>query len=461
MIKVYMFSLLMFSVACAQNLFWYDGGLGKLIKKDTISSTATDICTGINSGFGVAVDVSNNYVFWTNHKTNSIWRSNLSGGSAVKIIDLSSINGIPRGIALDKSNQKIFWTDNYNHKVYCAKYNGSYIKNISTNAGGFVAFDTKNSKVYWADNTSGIKTIYRCDTTGNNKVSVITGLGQVWGIALNSQQDTLYWADNDIAKIQKACISGTMPATKIDLVSGLSEKVRGMVYSEDQKRLYWSTASGKIFYIKYLNKTVLQFYTAGMYIQGIAYDAEQPLPVTLSNFRSEVKEGVAILKWTTLTELNNDKFIIQRKNNETWINIGEVLGSGISNSEKHYSYNDKLSSNGKFTYRIMQVDYNGSLSFSNEIVIENTLPADFTMEQNYPNPFNPSTVIKYSLPRESFVKIQLYNLTGELIKSLVEQKKEAGTYTVEFDGKNYPSGIYIYRISAGAFCKTMKMMLVK
>lgn len=89
------------------------------------------------------------------------------------------------------------------------------------------------------------------------------------------------------------------------------------------------------------------------------------------------------------------------------------------------------------------------------------IPREFALEQNYPNPFNPVTVIHYSLPKESSVKLTVYNVLGQLVVTLVNETEPAGYKSVTFNGNNFPSGLYFYRLTAGTFSDTKKMMLVK
>ncbi|MCL6099388.1 MAG: T9SS type A sorting domain-containing protein [Bacteroidetes bacterium] len=90
-----------------------------------------------------------------------------------------------------------------------------------------------------------------------------------------------------------------------------------------------------------------------------------------------------------------------------------------------------------------------------------SLPSHFSIEQNYPNPFNPNTTINYSIPKESFVTIEVYDVLGREVKTIVNENKQVGNYRVEFNASNLVSGIYFYRIQAGNFTETKKLILMK
>ena len=92
---------------------------------------------------------------------------------------------------------------------------------------------------------------------------------------------------------------------------------------------------------------------------------------------------------------------------------------------------------------------------------ESTIPKEFALYQNYPNPFNPNTTIKYSLPISSFVTLKVYDILGNEIITLVNERKSAGNYSVNFNASNLPSGIYFYRMQAGGFASTKKFVLLK
>jgi hypothetical protein len=186
------------------------------------------------------------------------------------------------------------------------------------------------------------------------------------------------------------------------------------------------------------------------------------LPVELISFTADVTDGKVKLQWQTGTEVNNSGFEIERKSNqEEWTRLGFVEGKGNSTSIKSYFFTDmSLVGGSKFQYRLKQLDYDGKYKYSNEIEVE-IVPNQFALYQNYPNPFNPITKIRYILPKESQVVIKIYDVLGSEVTTLLNEKKEPGVYEVELNAQSLASGAYIYRIVAGQFVETKKLVLMK
>ncbi len=93
--------------------------------------------------------------------------------------------------------------------------------------------------------------------------------------------------------------------------------------------------------------------------------------------------------------------------------------------------------------------------------IQNSLPTTFNLEQNYPNPFNPTTVIRFSLPSDELVSLKIYNVLGQEVQTLLNKQMRAGSYNVDFNATKLSSGVYFYRIEAGNYNVTKKMLLIK
>jgi len=191
------------------------------------------------------------------------------------------------------------------------------------------------------------------------------------------------------------------------------------------------------------------------------------VPVELVSFNYELYNGSVKLDWITATEVNNRGFEILRfeQSDNNWATIGFVPGFGTTTEPKSYAFTDENISSGFYSYRLKQVDFNGQYEYSEIIEVEVLSPNKFSLEQNYPNPFNPSTVIKYTISNKQFVTLKVYDVLGNEVATLVNEQLPAGEYEVEFKPessmKNSASGVYFYKLIAGTFSETKKMILAK
>lgn len=193
-----------------------------------------------------------------------------------------------------------------------------------------------------------------------------------------------------------------------------------------------------------------------------AYSKTIPIPVELISFKALVSEGLIQLNWQTATETNNRGFNIERKSaNSDYSEIGFVPGFGTTTEPKSYSFIDSRVSIGKYTYRLKQMDFDGSFEYSQKVEIEVVTPLEFSLEYNYPNPFNTSTVIYYQLSLSSNVSLKVFDVLGNEVATMVDEYKPAGRYEIEFNGSFLTSGVYFYQLRAGDFIQTKKMILLK
>jgi len=187
-----------------------------------------------------------------------------------------------------------------------------------------------------------------------------------------------------------------------------------------------------------------------------------PSPVELSSFNSIVNTSNVTLNWSTSSEENNSGFEVHRMRNNEWVNVGFINGNGNSASVNNYSFEDRNLNSGKYNYRLKQIDYNGNFKFydlENEVVVG--VPDKYSLSQNYPNPFNPNTTIKYDLPKAGVVTVKIYDVNGREMRTLLNENKEAGYYTIQFNASDLSSGVYFYRIQSADFVSTKKMVLLK
>ena len=218
----------------------------------------------------------------------------------------------------------------------------------------------------------------------------------------------------------------------------------------------------------------------GLTIVGTAYppsggpDAfvvklENPTPVELKSFTANLENGKVMLEWITGSEVNNRGFDVERKiQSSEWKKIGYVPGNGTTTEINSYSFTDNSTTSGNYSYRLKQLNLDGTFTYSNIVEVNTNAINEFSLNQNYPNPFNPTTKINFSLPQKSQVKLTVYNTLGEKIATLIDGVKNQGTYETNFDGSGLASGIYVYRLEAqsvngqsGNYISSKKMILIK
>jgi hypothetical protein len=198
-----------------------------------------------------------------------------------------------------------------------------------------------------------------------------------------------------------------------------------------------------------------------------------PLPITLSSFTAvKVSDGKQVqLHWTTISEVQNYGFEVQKSegntNNYTTIPNSFIAGHGTTTVTHSYTYTD-VNASGQGYYRLKQTDLSGEVHYTDGVspngvtaVTEKPLPTKFELQQNYPNPFNPTTTINYALPKQTHVKLEVYNVIGELVTTLVDENQAAGYYSRQFDASRMASGLYFYRFTSPEMTFLKKMVLLK
>jgi hypothetical protein len=202
------------------------------------------------------------------------------------------------------------------------------------------------------------------------------------------------------------------------------------------------------------------------------------IPVELTSLTAYADEGKVLLNWETETETNNKGFEVERsqsvrtpseisdvRGKTAWEEIGFVTGNGTSTQTHSYSFTDKNVIPGKYSYRLKQIDFDGTSNYSKEVEIDVNVPSAFALQQNYPNPFNPGTMIQYSIPADEHVKLYIYNLLGQKVVTLIDEFQKAGQHKIKFNAlsgnRALASGVYFYNLEAGSQIQIKKMILMK
>ncbi|MBK7866034.1 MAG: immune inhibitor A [Ignavibacteriales bacterium] len=200
----------------------------------------------------------------------------------------------------------------------------------------------------------------------------------------------------------------------------------------------------------------------GWYIDDIGIYVYAAVPVELTSFTAERNNDLVTLKWVTASELNNKGFDVQRSlDGSNWSLSGSVVGAGTKTGTTEYTYTDRFPSGEPVYYRLKQTDFDGSFKFYGAVEVKGYSEMVYDLYQNYPNPFNPETVIKYSLASDGMVTLNIYDILGTKITTLVNEAQKAGSHQVSFKPGELPSGIYFYELVTPNFSKKLKMLFLK
>ena len=223
-------------------------------------------------------------------------------------------------------------------------------------------------------------------------------------------------------------------------------------------------------------------------VEAVVFDLEDTtrtvwsikVPVELASFTAQAGDGPGVkLNWKTGSEINNAGFNILRSRSpasrETYAKLNDKLIP--ANREGSYSFIDATADAGaRYYYKLEALDTRGNITTHGPIVVDVAAPATFELSQNYPNPFwseatsrfagNPTTQIRYQLPQAVQVSLTIYNMLGQEVRKLINAQQPAGYHTAIWDGRDnsgrlVPTGVYHYRIQAGNFTMTKRMLMAK
>jgi hypothetical protein len=172
------------------------------------------------------------------------------------------------------------------------------------------------------------------------------------------------------------------------------------------------------------------------------------------------------LNWPTVTEKNNQGFEIQRNDGRGFATVAFVKGAGTTTQPQYYQFVDKNLNSGKYSYRLKQIDFDGTTDYSKSVEVEILNPTEFSLSQNYPNPFNPSTKISFSLAANSKVSLKIFNVLGQEVSTLLNGNLSAGNHEINFNANGFNAGVYFYKLEATGidgtnFSSIKKMILNK
>lgn len=192
-----------------------------------------------------------------------------------------------------------------------------------------------------------------------------------------------------------------------------------------------------------------------------------PTPVELNTFSGKTTTNGILLTWITVTEKNNYGFEVQRKvNNESFEKIDFVKGMLTTTIRQEYEYFDAYHRSARLSYRLKQIDIDGTYSYS-EIIELDYQPEESKLSfRNYPNPFNPTTTIEFESVEPISAELTIFNCLGEMVKSFPRTQYSTGFHKIQWDGRNdadHPvvSGLYFCNLQTDHSIRTIKMLLIR
>ncbi len=324
--------------------------------------------------------------------------------------------------ALVARDSMVFVSTFFGSSIYRSSNNGLDWTRVFNTTGGFKAMvitpkGTILAGTGNADPQGYTEGIYRSTDNGNTWSQSDSGLiGEIGTIGDGSTNP-----------------DGSMKANGYNIWGLTCDSSTGVVYAAtDGEGIFRSTDDG-VSWVQVTGKVPMSMYaSAVLAVDGKAWAA----------FHNDIGTGIA----------GDGGLYYSSDSGATWQNV-DFMGRNVS---CFYPYKkDSIlvgTDNGVYVVSYTTVTAVNELPHN---------PTTFTLSQNYPNPFNPTTTIRYSISKRGFITLSVYNILGQLVKTLVNEEKSPGTYETSFDGTSLPSGTYFYRLTAGNYSRTEKMVLLK
>ena len=479
----------------------YGGTQDNNKENTTNGGTVWNQVTTGDGGYTI-VDPVNTNVVYGQYVDGSIQRSVNSGGSYAEIRPSGSSGGLfynPYAMAPGDHNTIVYgqadlWKTS-SAQTATSSSGWSPLATTGTVGGdvsaiGISASDT--SKIY-----AGTSNGRLLATTDNGSTwRTTTGFPYISGLAVDITNDSVCYAScsgfggTHVLKTTNSgatwsSVTGTypnIPALCIALRTAAPRTIflgtdLGVYKSTDDGATWTSFNNGlptlAVFDLKY--KEATQILLAATHGRGCwTFDYGAALPIELAAFTASAVPGTGVrVVWQTLSEINDYGFEVQRSATAAGafatLPDGFVRGHGTTSVPQSYAFLDAAAPAGTSYYRLKQVDLNGTFHYLEPVRVDvasrssagGDIPASFALLQNHPNPFNPSTTIQFDLPEAGEVSLKVYNAMGQVVALLADGPRAAGRYSVVWDASGVATGVYFYRLAAGNFVSTKKLIFMK
>ena len=324
----------------------------------------------------------------------------------------------------------------------------------------------KGTSIFVSSTTGGV---YRSTNNGDNWTAVISGLtklnvlyfcvsgtnifagtGGPRGSIFRSTNDGTSWNEVFILPTDGTVSHFTTKGT--NLFAAASFFLSSKIYISSNNGLNWSAAPGSLTLISSIIGNEPNLFI-GTY-QGVSISTNSGTNWSSCGLQQFDIYDFAVSGSRLFAGTDTGGVYLSTNNGTNWITKNQGF-IGIPGVVKLFIYNNYIFAGGLYVWRRSLSEIIGIQSISTET------PSKYSLSQNYPNPFNPITKIKFALQKSSNVNITVYDMIGKEIEVLVNEQLREGTYQTEWNGNSFSSGVYFYKISAGDFTETRKMLLVK
>lgn len=198
------------------------------------------------------------------------------------------------------------------------------------------------------------------------------------------------------------------------------------------------------------------------YFDNLSLETSGIIPVELTAFEAATRGTEVQLTWTTASETNNAGFDVERSvDGQAFSKVGFTPGSGTTTEAQRYRFmDDDVPFANTVQYRLRQVDLDGTFTYSDAVSVDIT-PHSFRLLESTPNPFRTTTRLRYALSESAPVEMNLYDVLGRHVQTLVDAEKGAGRYTVTLDGADLAPGTYFVRVRTGTQVETRRVTRVR
>jgi hypothetical protein len=316
--------------------------------------------------------------------------------------------------------------------------------------------------------------VYKVDITG---VVCSTPPDSVKVTALTATSNKIKWwkTNVDVQKVKgygvyRQALGSTTPPVLADLIGSVNHRYG---FGVADSFIDNSAKGGKAAWVYTIKSS--NYYSAGEWGASenapfwVEDSAKAPGAIELTNFALSAEGYNVLLQWTTASETDNYQWVIKRSaDGLNYKDVAILEGAGNCNTGKSYSHTDVVETEGTYYYQLYDIDTKGRSTLSGQLTATvDKIPVNYELSQNYPNPVSRgATTVKFALKNPGKVSLVVYNVLGEQVRTLANDTRKAGFYTVKWDGsddkgRQVSNGIYFYKLISGEFQSTKKLTVLK